>query len=175
MGRGSRGAPAQVRPGARHRRRRSGVDRRTVALVALGALTVGVAAWFVVLRGGGEPSGDFVRAEQTYVTAAREIPAAATHVQQQTDLGEFDVIARASLIRMGKQLEVFRRLANDEEGESARIADDAARSASLGMNSAVIFRNALTRNRIADANGALQQLDDAISELETASTQWKRL
>jgi hypothetical protein len=174
-GRRPRGAPAQVRPGARHRRRRSGVDGRTIALVVLGALTVGVAGWYFVLGGGGEPSGDFVRAEQTYVKAAREIPVAATQVQQQTDLGGFDVVASASLVRMGKQLEVFRRLATDEEGESARIADDAAKSASLGMNSAVIFRNALTRNRVADANGALQQLDDAINDLEATAQRWKKL
>jgi hypothetical protein len=163
-----------VRPGARHRRRR-GTNHRVIALAVLGALTVGVVGWLFVFRGSAPPSGDFIRAEQAYVQAARKIPEAATQVQQQADLGAFDVVASASLRKMDTQLDVFRRLANDEEGESARIADDAAKSASLGMNSAVSFRNALTRNRVADANGALQQLDDAINDLEASSRAWKKL
>lgn len=165
----------QTRPGARHRHRHRGLEQRTIAFLVLGAVTVGVAGWFFVFRGSGTPSADFTRAEQVYVKAARAIPEAAARVQRQNDLASFDAVATASLVTMGKQLEAFRRLANDEEGDSARIAEDAAKSASLGMNSSVIFRNALARNRVADANGALQQLDGAIKDLEAAAQQWKRL
>jgi hypothetical protein len=175
MGRGPRGAPAQVRPGARHRRRRSGIDHWTVALVVLGILTVGVAGWYFVLRGGGEPSGEFVRAEQTYVTAAREISAAAAAVQRQSDIDAFGVALRGSIFNMHAQLEVFRGLARDAEGKAAEIAQDAADNASLGISAAGIFGDALARNRLAAAKGALQQLDDAIKDLEAASTRWKKL
>jgi hypothetical protein len=145
-------------------------------LVVLGALTVGVAGWFLFLSGGsGEPSADFVRAESTYVRAAREIPVAAADVQQQADIGVFDLIATSAVNRMREQLEVFRRLAQDEEGEGARIADDASNSASLGINAAGIFRDALVRNRVADANGARQQLEESIADLEAKSRQWKNL
>jgi hypothetical protein len=70
---------------------------------------------------------------------------------------------------------VFRGLARDAEGKAAEIAQDAADNASLGISAAGIFGDALARNRLAAAKGALQQLDDAIKDLEAASTRWKKL
>lgn len=141
----------------------------------LGALTVGVAGWFFVLGGGGEPSADFTRAERRYVEAARSIPVAATHVQRQLEINDFSVVANEALRRMTDARDTFRRLATDEEGESARIADEAARTSSLGLSAAGIFIDALRRNDLSDAAGARSQLEDAIADLEAAAKRWKRL
>jgi hypothetical protein len=141
----------------------------------LGVITVAVAGWFLVLEEGGEPSADFARAEKAYVEAARSIPAAAAQVQRQLEINDFYVVANDAMARMTHARDTFRRLADEEEGDSARFADEASRSSSLGLSAAGIFIDALRRNDLSDAAGARSQLEDATADLEATATRWKQL
>lgn len=143
--------------------------------MALGVVTLALAGWFLVLKGGGEPSADFTRAAQRYTEAARSIPVAAAHVQRQLEINEFNVVANEAVARMTAARDTFRRLASDEEGETAQVADDAARSSSLGLSAAAIFVDALRRNDLGDASGAKSQLEDATADVEAAAKRWKQL
>jgi hypothetical protein len=175
------GRTGGVRPGAAHTRARtrshrgSGLATRTIVVATLVALTVGVGGWYFFLRGSGPPTGEFMKAERAYIAAARQIPVAATHVQRQVDVEGFNTVAANSAVTMLAQQKVFKRIAAEEDGDSARVADRAARAASLGINAAGSFLNALVRNNVADANGAREQLESSITDLEHQAEEWKKL
>jgi hypothetical protein len=164
----------QGRPHGRSRHSRSHGPRNILVAAAL-VLTVAVGGWYFVLRGSGEPSGDFLRAEHSFVDAAREIPVAAANVQRMLDLPAFDKVFDSSIAEMQAQLAVFDRLSRDEEGQARSVAKQSASFAQIAVTSAQQFRTALFRSRVSDAKSAKDQLEGALAALEENSADWKKL
>jgi hypothetical protein len=163
------------RPGAARSHRRSRVSGRTIAIV-VAMLVVVVGGWYLFLRGGGgPPTGAFMKAESVYLEAARQVPVAAGGVHRQADVEAFDAVAIDSAIKMNNQVQVFRRLARDEEGTSAELAGDAARAGAAGVKAVAGFRDALAANKVADAVAANGKLQSSIADIEQAAKQWRRL
>jgi hypothetical protein len=154
------------------RRRSSG--RSPVVLGLVLAVTVGAGAWYFLFRNG-EPSSDFVRAEQRYVEAVQELSAATSDVTFARGDPRYDITYEDSTARMATQLAVFQRLAASEDGEAAELATEAAHSAQLGLSAANALHRALFRTNISDANRAREQLEDASRQLREHVKAWKQL
>jgi hypothetical protein len=138
-------------------------------------VTAGAAAWYFLVASSSPPSGEFAVARDKYADAATALTDAAETTNRLLDFPEFNVVWVASVNTMESERDVFRRLANQEEGEAAQIATNAANAATLGITSANAFRYALSKTRIDDANGARDQLESAVADLTRQAKAWQRL
>jgi hypothetical protein len=90
-------------------------------------------------------------------------------------MGDFDVVAIAAVLKMQQQVDVFKRIADEEDGDAARVAHDAAKAGASAIKAAGQFRDALVKNRVAEANGALVTFQSSITDLEHAAKEWRQL
>jgi hypothetical protein len=166
-----------MRTGTRPRpQRRSSRGRgRGIVFATLFLVTAGVGSWYFLFNGSGPPSGAFVVARNRYTGAAGAITEQAARTNRILDIDEFFDVYNGSITTMTTERDVFRRLADEEEGEAAQIATDAANAAQLGISSAEAFRFAFSRARIDDANGAREQLLSAVTDLDRQAKAWTRL
>jgi hypothetical protein len=134
-----------------------------------------VGGWWFLLRDDSVQSPEFVKAERNYVEAARAIPALADQIQV-SKLVPFNRQVDRRLAEMQGATDVLRRLANQEEGSAAQIAQDAANAATRGITELTRFARAIVASaNLSDAAAARSDLEATIAELERHARDWNNL
>ncbi len=161
-------------PVLRGPQRRDRSTHRAWLLALLLVLTAAAAAWYFVL-GDSAPSSAFVRAYDRYTTAAERVRVGATEVSRFLDLPEYEDMADRQLLVLDEQTNVFGRLARNEEGNAARIAQDAVAAAQRGRYAVYWYSRGVIGRRLSSARSWNTELDVAMTQLEELVDEWKKL
>ena len=139
-------------------------------------LLVAVAGWFLFLRGGSGPSGEFLTAHDRFVGAAHRVVDAQNHVERYLQLSDFKATVDAAIVVMLRQSTVFKRLADSESGQARTIASQAYDDTVRALAAVNTYADAIVRTlKIADAQNALNALQVEVTNLDRQAAAWKKL
>jgi len=145
-----------------------------VALVLV--ITAGAAAWFFLGQGDPDSSQGFVATEQRFAQAAAAVHLTPGAVHQSSDLRAFNVALDDQALVMEQSLEQFNQIMKGEDGEAAKIAQDALDAGTRALRAVSHLRDAIvTSANLSNAGAALDEMDRAVDELKQLAEQWQRL
>ncbi len=139
-------------------------------------VTAGAAAWFFLGQGDSESSQGFVSTEQRFAQAAAAVHLTPGAVHQSSDLHAFNVALDDQALVMEQSLEQFNQIMKGEDGEAAKIAQDALDAGTRALRAVARLRDAIvTSGNLSNAGAALEEMDRAVDDLKQQAEQWKRL
>lgn len=142
----------------------------------VGVVTAGAAAWLFLGQGDSQPSHSFVSAERRFAQAAAAVHLTPGAVHQFGDLQAFNVALDDQALVMEESLEQFNQILKAEEGEAARIAQDALDAGTRALRGVSHLRDAIvTSGNLSNATAALDEMDRAVDDLKQQAERWKRL
>lgn len=170
--------PGAQRPGTQRRapqRHRGGPEPRILLVGALVVATL-VGGWWFLLRDDSVQSPEFVKAERSYVEAARAIPPLADQIQLHSKLKKFLGAVAQSRSEMDSAVGTFAGLATTEDGEAAQVARAASETGRRGLTEFDRYTNAIAVSAdLNDAEAALKDLEATIAELGRHARDWNNL
>jgi hypothetical protein len=134
------------------------------------------AAGYLYLTRGGNTAGatGFVGADQQSVKAIDTVVTAADGVQRFAGLHPFDVTATAQIQVLSRQLTALQHIAAGASGRQKQIADDAVTTVRQAIDAAAQYRKAVAFTyRLADADSAHQDLNNAVASLKQQARDWQ--
>jgi hypothetical protein len=145
-------------------------------VLALIFVTLAVAGWFVLLRGGGGSSATgFVAAEQRFADAAHQMLNSASSIAVNEDLNTFDRGNRFLFLAMQNQIDEFKRLATTESGTTKSIAQQAVTTGQNTVRDLTDYATALDRGtNLTALSDAGQRVYSDLSDLSHLADQWKQ-
>lgn len=140
-------------------------------------ITASAAAWFFLGQGdSSESSHSFVSTERRFAQAAAAVHLTPGAVHQFGDLHAFNVALDDQALVMEESLEQFNQILKAEEGEAARIAQNALDAGTRALRAVSHLRDAIvTSGNLSNATAALDEMDRAVDDLKQQAAQWKRL
>ena len=145
-------------------------------IAALVVVTIAAGAWYLLGRGDGGPSNDYVSVEKRFATAAWAVHFTPLVVQQFGQLHDFNNALDAQALVMEQSIAEFDRIAHSEEGAAADIARSSVKTGQQALRAVSAFRDAIvTTSNLAVAQDALDRIDRAARELDVKRKQWRQL
>ena len=140
--------------------------------------TLGGAAW--ALRGGSDSAqpaaADFVSVERRFASTAAAVHETPVVVQTYFDIDRFNLEVAIHADEMGRMIAEFDRIAHEEEGDAARIAQGAVITSQDALRAVGHFRDAIPwSNDLSDALKALADLDAFVGQLDVMVERWRQL
>jgi hypothetical protein len=145
-------------------------------VLALLVVTLAVAAWVVVLRGGNSASTTgFVAAEQRFATAAHQMLTSAGNIAVNQDLQSFDRQNQFLFVALTNQLDEFKRLASTESGTTKTLAEEAVTTGQAAVRALTDYATAVDRGtNLVALSDAGQRVYGSLSDLAHLADQWKQ-
>ncbi|HSO97107.1 MAG TPA: hypothetical protein VLV81_13825 [Acidimicrobiia bacterium] len=144
-------------------------------MLVLLVATLGTVGYLFLNRGGTTSTASgFLGADQQSVKAATTVVAAAQAVQRFAALHSFDLVAQAQSAVLDRQLTSLRSIASSSTGRQKQIANETASTVQLALEAVDRYRRAVAFTyRLADAEQALQDLNNAVATLKQQAQAWQ--
>jgi hypothetical protein len=136
--------------------------------------TVTALGYLYLTRGGSATGTGLVGSEQRVVKSARTITEAAATVQRFGELHAFDLTALTQIHAISLEQAQLQTIAAGASGAQQQIANQAASDVKQAIDAAIRYRRAIAFTyRLADADTALQDLNNALTDLHRQAQAWQ--
>ncbi len=149
---------------------------RQLLVVALVIATLGIGAWWTLLRGETPVVGNFVRYEQQFAEAARAVPGSADVVTDVTSLRQWNKTVQASIAQMDLAYAQITRIQSTSTDDAAtRISGAALATAAQVTELIGEYRDQVNNGALTTAASAARAIENLLTELDKDARAWKKL